>query len=139
MEHHSSPLPPMLARNRPALIRIVGVLTGLAIILQAGAHVGIQTWLNARLFAAGTQGPPPTEVAPNVWASEVGTAVPSTAVNLESLVHTANHYELLAMAIAWTLAGAVAVVCLRLEQRPLVSTASRRPAFAVPVPVPVRC
>ena len=129
----------MLERDRPALIRIVGVLTGLAIILQAAAHVGIQAWLNARLFAAGTQGPPPTEVAPDVWASEVGTAVPAAAVNLEALVHAANHYELLAMAIAWTLAAAVAVVCLRLDQRPLVLAASRRPAFAVPVRVPVRC
>ena len=129
----------MLERDRPALIRIVGVLTGLAITLQACAHVGIQTWLDARLFAAGTQGPVPTEVAPNVWASAVGTAAPNGAVNLDALIHAANHYELLAMAIAWTIAAAVAVVCLRLEQRPLVAAASRRPGFAVPVRVPVRC
>ena len=82
----------MLERDRPVLIRIVGALTELAITLQACAHVGIQTWLDARLFAASTQGPPPTEVAPNVWASEVGTAAPTAAVNLEALFHAANHY-----------------------------------------------
>ncbi|MBO85064.1 MAG: hypothetical protein CL927_06870 [Deltaproteobacteria bacterium] len=136
MKHQTTALPINLEHERPALIRIVGALTLLAVTLQVAAHFGIQAWLNARLFAAATQTPPATQIGPDVWAAEVGAIGRASTINLESMVHAANHYELLAMAIAWTIAGAMSALYLRIDQRPLVASGHRRPAYAIPVLTP---
>ena len=133
MKNQSLQAPRALRRDRPALIRVVGVLTIMAVAAQAGAHFGIEAWLDAKMFAAATLGPAPVQIGPDVWAAKVGAMGPFPTANFEALTHSALHYQLLAMAISWTTAAAFAVGCMRMDQKARMSDTSLRPARAVPL------
>jgi hypothetical protein len=125
-----------LTHVRPDLIRVVGALTFLAVAAQVGAHCGIEAWLDAQLFAAGTLGPAPVQIGPDIWSAKVGATGSMATVNLEAIIHHARHYELLSMAVSWTTAAAVAVLCMRLDPQASMSADHLRPARAVPLMAP---
>jgi hypothetical protein len=125
--------PRALAHFRPALIHVVGALAFLAITTQFTANASIDAWLESALFAAGSPGPEAVLRAPGVWAVPVGHVSPMSALHLDSIVQVAAHYQVLATAIAWTLAASAAAVWVRVDSRPLVETTRRRPGYAVPV------
>ena len=58
--------------QRPALIRVVGALTVLALATQVGAHLGIDVWLEQSLFAVAGPAPEATARGAHIWAVEVG-------------------------------------------------------------------
>jgi hypothetical protein len=136
LKNQSSQATRVLTQARPDLIRVVGALTFLAVAVQVGAHCGIEAWLDAQLFAAGTLGPAPVQIGPDTWSAKVGATGSMATVNLEAIIHHARHYELLAMAISWTIAAAVSVLCMRIDPQAPVSAAHLRPARAVPLLAP---
>ena len=123
-------------RSRPALIRVVGALTMLAVAGQVGASLGIDAWLEQTLFALASPDPPTTAIAPGVWATHIGTVPKVAMLQLEHVMAQAEHYRLLSMAIAWTTAASAAVLWMKVDEQPIVQTTTRRPAQPVALLAP---
>jgi|GEM_PF-4991977 len=122
--------------QRPALIRVVGALTVLALAVQVGAHLGVDAWLEQSLFAVAGPAPEATARGVQLWAVEVGDVSTGSVVDVQHILGQAAQYRSLAMAIAWTAAASAAAVWARVDARPIVEASCQRPAQPIALLAP---
>jgi hypothetical protein len=92
-----------------SLLRMLGVVTILALLAQMASLLGIEIWLEHSLFDAATRVASSTAIGADAWGTPAGSSSLAAIHQSEHAIAAANHYRMLSAAIAWTTAAAAAV------------------------------
>ena len=99
-----------------SLLRVVGVVTTLAIVAQMASLLGIEIWLEQSLFEAASQVASSATLGVDAWGTPAGPTSLASVHQSEHAIAAAHHYRLLSAAIAWTTAAAAAVWFLKQDE-----------------------